>query len=74
MRALEVAKANKGHVATGASGVAMAGIALEMYRLYSQASTKAAATLDVALDKAVEAGTLQQSLDTCLEVVKMCVQ
>ncbi len=73
MRALEIAKDNKGHVVTGAGFAGMAGVAFEMFRMYSQASDKAGNVLDVAREKAAEAGALEQALGACMEVVKQCV-
>ena len=71
---VDVAKNNKAHVGTGMAGLGMAGLAIEAFQLYSEASDKAEATLNVALDKAAEAGGLQQALDTCLEIISKCVQ
>lgn len=74
MRPLDLAKNNKGHVATGGAGIAVAGIAVEMFRLYSQASEKVDVVKDAAFTKAAEAGALQQALNTCLDIVRSCAQ
>lgn len=74
MRAIQAVKENKGTAATGGFGLAAAGVAVELFRLYNEATEKAGAVLEVGKAKAKEAGALQQALESCMEIIERCAQ